>query len=110
MESANHRMHFGNPRGCLGLLDGIDDAAVAACGKNDKSASLEVVSCGEFMLELVGDDRLGLLFLWQLVRIAADPMRNAYFMVLGESTFSKLRNPICPVVKAWSATNDGPSA
>ena len=82
---------------------------MAARGKNDKSASLEVVRGCEFMLELVGDDRLGLLFEWQLVRIAADAMRNAY-MVLGESTFSKLRNPICPVVKAWSATSDGPSA
>ena len=54
--------HPGNPRGCLGLPDRIDDAAVAARGKNDKSASLEVVRGCEFMLELVGDDRLGLLF------------------------------------------------
>ena len=34
VESADHRMHFGNPRGRLGLLDGIDDAAVAARGKD----------------------------------------------------------------------------
>ena len=50
---------------------------MAARGKNDKATSLEVIRCGEFMLELVGDDRLGLLFLWQLVGIAADPIRNA---------------------------------
>src|SRR6478752_1673456 len=73
VESADYRMHFGNPRGCLGLLEGV-----GGC---------------EFMLELVGDDRLGLLFLWQLVRIAADPMRNPYFHGTGREHLLKTPQP-----------------
>jgi hypothetical protein len=46
------------------------------------------------VLELVGDDRLCLLTLGHPVGIAADPVLNADRIVLGDSTFSKLRRAI----------------
>ena len=66
---------------------------MAARGKNDKSTPLEVVRCSEFMLELVGEDRLGLVSFWQLVRIAADPMGNAYFHSAGREHLLETPQP-----------------
>src|SRR5262245_28914327 len=47
---------------------------MTAGGENDKSTSLQVKGGGEFMLELVGNNRVGLLFLRQLARKAANPV------------------------------------
>src|SRR5262249_45068911 len=74
MEPADYRVDFCHPRHRLRLLDAIDDTAMAARGENDKSTSPKVEGGGEFVLELVGNNRFGLLLLRELARKAADPV------------------------------------
>ncbi len=99
MEPADDGVYFVDAGDFLGLLDRIDNAAMAARGQHDEAFALDQIGGRDFVVKIVGNLGAGIVHRRHFFRKTA-PSNMPMISRDGCSGFSNDVWPMRPVVKA----------